>query len=140
MDRGAIIVVDSRETLDKITESYMALENRENLYLYTYNRAQADLKGDKEDRIAFIEEYREAMKEAYGLNNSTFTVLSYDLDRIEWNELYGGFLFLGVALGLLFLMAMDIQFLASTVRFKWIITKVSAFSARLKMPLFVMLS
>ncbi len=106
MDRGAIIVVDSRETLDKITESYMALENRENLYLYTYNRAQADLKGDKEDRIAFIEEYREAMKEAYGLNNSTFTVLSYDLDRIEWNELYGGFLFLGVALGLLFLMAM----------------------------------
>ncbi len=106
MDRGAIIVVDSQETLDTITESYLALENQTDLYLYTYNRAQADLTGEEEDRIAFIEEYREAMKEAYGLNNSTLTVLSYDIDRIEWNEMYGGFLFLGVALGLLFLMAM----------------------------------
>lgn len=106
MTRGAVIVLDSLDTLDRIIEEYQKLPDDRELYLVSKVQVQADLEGTEDNRYDFALDFRESMKEQYGLNNGTFTCLSFDLDNSEWNGMYGGFLFLGVALGLLFMMAM----------------------------------
>lgn len=106
MNRGAVMIVKDQAVLDGLVEGYQALLDHRSLNLASKIQLQTDLEGTEESKIEFVQAFRKAVREEYGTKNGSISFLSYDLDNIEWNAMYGGFLFLGVSLGMLFMMAM----------------------------------
>lgn len=65
-----------------------------------------NLRGLHDTKIAAADEIRETIKSEYEISRRDYQVDSYDSRSDDWNSLYGGLLFLGVILGVLFIIAM----------------------------------
>lgn len=66
----------------------------------------AEFSGLRESKIALAGEVKKVLKEKCGIEPKNIQVESYEVKVDTWNSMYGGLLFLGIILGILFIMAM----------------------------------
>lgn len=91
------LVVDSMETLNQISGTLVNKQDIAPQYTTFFNFMQQDV----EAHTAFYDALNADIKQVL----PEFAMRGIDIVRQEWFSMYGGFLFLGVFLGLLFLMA-----------------------------------
>lgn len=91
------LVVDSMETLNQIAATLVNEQDKTAQYTTFFNFTQQD----GEDHSTFYDALNADIKQVL----PEFSMRGIDIVRQEWFSMYGGFLFLGVFLGFLFLMA-----------------------------------
>ncbi len=91
------LVVDSMETLEQIAAALVNAQDMTPQYTTFFNFTQQS----GEDHTAFYDALHADIKQVL----PEFSMRGIDIARQEWFSMFGGFLFLGVFLGFLFLMA-----------------------------------
>jgi len=88
-------VVKDRQIIRQILTGYQMPE-----YERLNNNLMLNLDGDYQNRLAFAKDFVNSRPE-----NEAVQYESRDMQKDEWNIMYGGFLYIGIFLGSLFLMA-----------------------------------